>query len=415
MAAIDEQRLWASTQALAALTEADRPWTRRAFGAHHAQARQWLAEQFRAAGLEVQLDAGGNLCGRRPGRRPGGPVLMTGSHIDTVSGGGRYDGIIGVLAGLEIARALQQAGAELDHDFEVVDFLSEEPSDYGVSCVGSRALAGLLDAAMLGQREPGGETLAEGLARCGGSPASLGAPLRAPGSIAAFVELHIEQGPVLEVRGVPIGVVTHIVGIRRFRIVVVGRADHAGTTPMDLRQDALVGAARIIDAAQSEAARLATGPNYVVATVGRIQVEPNAANAVPARAELTLELRSDSEAVLERFADDLIERLRPSLQALRVSVSMDELSRSRPTVCDPGLMREIEAAAAELDRPTLRLPSGAGHDAVYLARLAPAAMIFIPCEQGRSHRPEEAITPAQLADGTQVLLRTLQRLDRAQP
>ena len=215
--------------------------------------------------------------------------------------GGRYDGIIGVLAGIEVAHTLHEHGVALRHPFEVIDFLSEEPSDYGISCVGSRALSGKLDAAMLAARNPEGETLAQAIARIGGDPAALTAPLRPAGGTAAFIELHIEQGPVLEARGLPIGVVTNIVGIRRVQITVEGQPDHAGTTPMDIRRDALVGAARIIDGAHRQASAASGKPHYVVATVGRLSLTPNAANAVPGRVELTLEMRSDSDAVLDAF------------------------------------------------------------------------------------------------------------------
>ncbi len=411
-AGIDSVRLWDSVEALARFTAPDLPWTRRSFSPLYLHSRAWLADQFRSAGLQVHTDAGGNLCGVLPGRNPAAGALVTGSHTDTVNGGGRYDGIIGVLAGLEIARSLNDSGTRLEHSFEVIDFLAEEPSEYGVSCVGSRAIAGTLDTTMLTQRAPDGETLADGITRCGGIPANLARPLRERGDITAYVELHIEQGPVLEAAQLPIGVVTHIVGIRRFRICVHGRADHAGTTPMDIRCDALVGAARVIDAAYVEAARLSGQPHYVVATVGRINVTPNAANAVPALAELTLEVRSDSDAVLNDFADQLLARVKPSLDALRVSVTSEELSRTRPTQCATPLMQAIESASSSLGLASRRLPSGAGHDGVQIARIAPVAMIFIPCAAGRSHCPEESITQTQLAAGANVLLQTLLTLDR---
>ena len=412
---LNADRLWSRVETLARYTLPDAPWTRRAFSPLFEQARAWLAQEFADAGLDVRLDAGGNLVGRRAGRAPALKPIVTGSHCDTVMNGGRFDGIIGVLAGIEVARTLHEHGVALDHPFEVIDFLSEEPSDYGISCVGSRALCGQLDAAMLAARDPRGETLAEGLRRIGGDPDALSAPLRAAGDTAAFVELHIEQGPVLESRQLPIGVVTHIVGIRRVSIVVQGQPDHAGTTPMDIRRDALVGAARLIDAAHRQASRLSGNPHYVVATVGRIEVAPNAANAVPGVATLTLEVRSDSDAVLDSFPETLMAGLADELAALRLTAAMSPLSRARPTACSPEVMNAIESAAGRLGYASMRLPSGAGHDAVYMAPTGPIGMVFIPCLGGRSHCPEEWIEPAQLLDGTRVLYDTVLELDRVLP
>jgi N-carbamoyl-L-amino-acid hydrolase len=410
---LNAERLWARTQTLAGFTLPDVPWTRRAFSPLFADARDWLRSEFEAAGLTVRLDAGGNLIGSRPGRDPSRKPIATGSHCDTVMSGGRYDGIIGVLAGIEVAHAMRDHGVELEHPFEVIDFLSEEPSDYGPSCIGSRALSGKLDAAMLAARNPQGETLAEGLRRIGGDPDALGQPLRGPGGTAAFVELHIEQGPVLESRGLPIGVVTNIVGIRRVLITVEGQPDHAGTTPMDIRRDALVGAARIIDAANRQASALSGRPHYVVATVGRLTLTPNAANAVPGRVEMMLEVRSDSDAVLEGFPESLMAEVAEGLKALRLQASVAPVSRALPTDCSPLVMDAVEAAAKDLGYASMRLPSGAGHDAVYMAPTGPIGMIFIPCLNGRSHCPEESIEPAQLLDGTRVLYQTVLELDRA--
>ncbi|MDQ8034864.1 MAG: Zn-dependent hydrolase [Bordetella sp.] len=408
---LNAERLWSRVEALSRFTLADQPWTRRAFTPLWAESREWLRAQFEAAGLRTHVDAGGNLVGRREGRNPGAPVLATGSHCDTVVEGGRFDGIIGVLAGIEIAHTLQEQGIELEHPLEVIDFLSEEPSDYGISCVGSRALAGVLHPDMLAARNPAGETLAEGLARAGGDPARLASVQRAPGSTAAFVELHIEQGPVLETRGLPIGVVTNIVGIRRVAITVTGQPDHAGTTPMDIRRDALVGAARVIEAAHRRASAASGNPHYVVATVGRIAMTPNVPNAVPGKVELVLEVRSDSDAVLGGFPEAVLDEVASGLAELRLQATMSGLSRARPTDCTPLVMDAVEQAATRLGYANMRMPSGAGHDAVYMAPSGPIGMVFIPCKGGRSHCPEEWIEPSQLLDGTRVLYQTLLDLD----
>ena len=408
---VNGERLWARVEALAALTTPEAPWTRRAFSPLFLQSREWLVAQMTEAGLQVSIDAGGNLVGRMEGSNPTLPPLMSGSHCDTVPSGGRFDGIIGVLAALEVAHALRDQGRALQHPLEVVDFLSEEPSDYGISCVGSRAMSGQLTPAMLDARNAQGESLAEGIVRAGGRPGALGQPLRPPGSVAAFVELHIEQGPVLEAGQLPIGVVTNIVGIRRVEVTVDGRPDHAGTTPMHIRQDALAGAAQIIDAVQRAAADNA-GPHYVVATVGRIAVSPNASNAVPGQVQLTIEVRSDHAATLDGFIEGVMASVAERLRQLRVSARVQPLSRSHPVDCTPSVMHTIERVAASLSLPCMRLPSGAGHDAAYLAPAGPMGMIFIPCLNGRSHCPEEWITPEQLLRGTQVLFLAIGALDR---
>ncbi|MDG9970960.1 Zn-dependent hydrolase [Achromobacter mucicolens] len=409
---LNAERLWARVDTLSKFTLPDVPWTRRAFSPQFDDARAWLRSEFEAAGLATRLDAGGNLVGTRAGRDAARKPIATGSHCDTVMSGGRFDGIIGVLAGIEVAHTMQEHGITLDHPFEVIDFLSEEPSDYGISCVGSRALCGQLSADMLAARNPQGETLAQGIARIGGDPAALNAPLRRAGETAAFVELHIEQGPVLERRNLPIGVVTNIVGIRRVQIVVEGQPDHAGTTPMDIRRDALVGAARIIDAAHRQASAASGNPHYVVATVGRLAMTPNAANAVPGRVEMTLEMRSDSNAVLDAFPETLMAGVADDLKALRLTAGFTQLSRAQPTDCSPLVMDAVKAAADQLGYASMRLPSGAGHDAVYMAPTGPIGMIFIPCLNGRSHCPEEWIEPAQLLDGTRVLYQSVLELDR---
>ncbi len=411
---LNAERLWRRIETLAGFTVPGVPWTRRAFSPEFEQAREWLRGEFEAAGMQVELDAGGNLVGRL-NAAPGAPIrapLVTGSHCDTVMMGGRFDGIIGVLAGIEVAHSLHENGVQLQHPFEVIDFLSEEPSDYGISCIGSRALSGKLDAAMLAARNPQGETLAEGMARIGADPQRLARPLRGPASTAAFVELHIEQGPVLEKAGLPIGVVTNIVGIRRVSFTVQGQADHAGTTPMDIRQDALVGAARIIDAANRKATVLNGQPHYVVATVGRLALTPNASNAVPGLVEMMLEVRSDDASLLERFPEELLAEVRAGLDALRLRVLMQDVSRAQPTACAELVMQNIERACAQLGYAQRRMPSGAGHDAVYMAPTGPMGMIFIPCLNGRSHCPEEWIEPAQLLDGTRVLYQTIVSLDQ---
>ena len=408
---IQADRLWQRLETLSSFTRTDVPWTRRAFSDDFDRARLWLRGEFEQAGLAVRTDAAGNLTGRREGTGPGLAPLVTGSHCDTVVGGGRFDGILGVLAGLEVAQSLHESGVVLRHPLEVIDFLSEEPSDYGISCVGSRGFAGTLDDAMLASCNERGESLAQAMRRIGARPEALADAVRGPGGIAGFVELHIEQGPVLEREGLPIGVVTDIVGIRRVALTVTGQPDHAGTTPMDIRRDALVGAARLIDAAHREAGAMDGRPHYVVATIGRIAMSPNVPNAVPGRVDMVLEVRSNAQAVLDDFPERLLALCADDFVRLRVSCSMAPLTQTPPVKCSGEVMQAVAQAADCLALAHRSLPSGAGHDAMHVAASAPMGMIFIPCLDGRSHCPEEWASKEQVAAGTRVLAETLRLLD----
>jgi beta-ureidopropionase / N-carbamoyl-L-amino-acid hydrolase len=409
--AISSDRLWARIEALSRITDPDRPWTRRSFSPLFLKGREWLANEFRAGGLETSIDAAGNLVGRLAGSDPNLKPIVTGSHSDTVPSGGRYDGILGVIAGLEVAQSLVERGERLRHPLEIYDFLAEEPSEFGLSCIGSRALAGMLSDDMLNLRRPDGMTLREGLAYVGGNPERLASVRRSSDGTAAYVEVHIEQGRVLEQENVAIGIVIDIVGIHRERITVVGQADHAGATPMPLRADALVGAARIVETVYARAFALSGGDKPLVATIGKLDVRPNAANAVPGEVEMVLEVRCGDEAATQTFPTDLIEEVRPSLEALGLDILVEPLSHASPTPCAPIVRDAIGAAASALGLSSRDLPSGAGHDGVFVAQTGPIGMIFVPCRDGRSHAPEESIEPHQAADGARVLFETVRRLD----
>jgi N-carbamoyl-L-amino-acid hydrolase len=413
--AVNPERVLGRMERLATFTEVDRPYTRRAFTPLYAGAREWLEGELRQAGLAPRIDAGGNLVGRRDGTAAGAPALMLGSHIDTVIGGGRYDGMAGVVAALEVAQALAEDGDTLRHPLAVVDFLSEEPSDYGVSCVGSRAMAGTLTPDMLTATNPQGETLAAAIARMGGDPDRLTrAPLLAPEDLAAFLELHIEQGPVLETRGAPIGIVTGIVGIRRYELDVVGQPDHAGTTPMALRKDALVGAARIIEAVNREA-RLGAQDDGLVATVGRIEVSPNAANVVPGQVRLTVEARSMAPERLDRFFATVVRTARDRLEQDGLSLQARRISDAAPVRCSETILETICRVAQQRGYRHVAVQSGAGHDTMQVAQLGPVGMIFVPSRAGRSHVPDEYTAPEDLQAGVEVLCETIRQLDRSLP
>ncbi|MCT7663642.1 Zn-dependent hydrolase [Shinella kummerowiae] len=406
---VDPARIADVIDGLARLTEPGRPYTRRAFTALFPAGRDFLLDKFQAAGLETRIDAAGNLTARRPGKKPGLGTIMLGSHSDTVPDGGRYDGIAGVAVALEVARALADQGIELDHDLEVVDFLAEEVSIFGVSCIGSRGMAGVLPEDWL-TRQSGGLTLEQGIRDAGGDPARIQAEARR--DIAAFLELHIEQGPVLETEKRDIGVVTAIAGITRIEIVVEGRADHAGTTPMGSRADALAAAARLVTGIEALAKSLSDGPSHFTATVGEFSIEPNAANVVPSRARLLIDARAEDRTAMDLFAgsvDLLVEQLAretgTAIEAPR------RISDNMPTPGDPLLLDVLDAACETVGASHRRMASGAGHDTAWMARVTRSAMIFVPCLGGRSHAPEEFAETDDIALGAAVLLNAVIQLD----
>jgi N-carbamoyl-L-amino-acid hydrolase len=409
---LDADRLWSDIMALAEITDPARPYTRRSFTGLFLEGRALLAQRFAEAGLTTRIDTAGNLIGRIEGRNPALGVIAVGSHSDTVPSGGRFDGIAGVATGLEIARALRESGTRLDHTLEIVDFLAEEPSEYGLSCVGSRGMTGSLDGKMLALAEPGGEALRDALRRVGGDPDRLDQATR--DDVRAFLELHIEQGIVLESQSLDIGVVTSIVGIRRIEIVFDGEADHAGTTPLHLRHDALVAAADTVGIVRRIAAQLdGEGPDYFVATVGVLAVEPSASNIVPGRCRLVVDARTTGPLLIARFVEALDRESQKAAAAAKVRRGpLATLSDGPPVACDPVLQGALRRAASDLGLGQTDLPSGAGHDAAFMSRISRSAMVFIPCRAGKSHAPEEWADREAVAAGAAVMLQAIKALDQ---
>ncbi|MFR9676436.1 Zn-dependent hydrolase [Streptomyces sp. TR06-5] len=409
--ACSAERLGADFHALAEFHEPGRPgWTRGAFSPSYVASRDWMAGRMRDAGMSVHRDAANNLIGTLPGTDPDAPALVTGSHTDTVEGGGRFDGIIGVLGALEAVRTLTDAGIHLAHELRVVDFFNEEPNQYGLSCVGSRALVGAVGAEHLRLDDGAGETLAEGLTRVGGAPERLAEARWSPDEIAAFLELHIEQGPVLEREGLPLAVVTAIAGIDRYRIELTGRPDHAGATPMDYRHDAACAAADAVLAAENLA-----GDGRGVATTGRIEIEPGAPNVVPGTARLWTEFRSGERAWLDNCRRELEKAIRAAAEQRGLTWTMENISAVDPVSADPRIQDLLTSAGDRLGLPRRAMFSGAGHDAAHMAELAPMGMLFIPSRGGRSHCPEEWTELDQVATGARALAQGLVELDRTTP
>jgi beta-ureidopropionase / N-carbamoyl-L-amino-acid hydrolase len=371
---------------------------RLAFSDADIQARAFVRSLMEDAGLEVRMDEAGNLLARRPGRESL-PSLMLGSHIDSVPAGGNYDGPLGTLGAIEAVRTLKDTGTVTRHPLEVVVFVNEEGGK-----TGSRIMAGEFRPEELELVAAAGCTIREGILRLGGNPDTLHRAWRKPGSVAGFLELHVEQGAVLEAEGIPIGVVEGIVGIRRWNATVLGEANHAGTTPMDRRRDALLAAAELVQAV-NRAAR--SYPGSQVATVGRIQAFPGAPNVIPGEVRLTVEIRDLSmEGIQEVF-----HRVRREADAIEsahgTTIVLEEFYESAAAPTDERFREWVEEAALGLGLAHRRMPSGAGHDAQAVAHFAPVGMIFIPSVGGISHHPDEYSRPEDVEAGANVLLRAL--------
>lgn len=358
----------------------------------HARANRRVGEWMAAAGMCVRQDAAGNLCGRYEGREPERPALLLGSHLDTVVNAGRYDGILGVLLAIGVVARLNARGERLRHPLEVIAFADEEGSRYGTALLGSHALTGHWQPDWWALTDARGETLESAFRAFGLDPARVGEAARAPGSVLGYLEAHIEQGPVLEDRGLPLGVVTGIAGARRFEIELAGRAGHAGTTPFELRRDALCGAAEAIIAIETLAR--AAG---VVATVGRLSVAPGAVNVIPGQAVLSLDIRSEDDALRDRTLGGIESSLERICQGRGLDIHWRE-SHSAPAVgCAPALQRTLSQAVEQVASGSISLASGAGHDGMALAALCDVAMLFVRCRGGLSHHPDESVEEADVA------------------
>ncbi|KQW67185.1 Zn-dependent hydrolase [Ensifer sp. Root127] len=408
---LDAERLWSDLVDLATITEPERPYTRRSFSKLFIEGREWLARRFKEAGMTVRIDAGGNLIGRLEGSDTTAGTIIIGSHSDTVPSGGRFDGVAGVIAALEIARSLHQAGRKLRHAVEVVDFLAEEPSEFGLSCVGSRAMTGMLTGDQLDFTDPTGERLGEAIARVGGDPKRLTDAVR--GDVVACFELHIEQGAVLEESRIDLGMVSAIVGIARVEIAFEGRADHAGTTPMTMRRDAGLAAAMTVSFVADRASKDAlTGQGHFVATCGIVEQQPNAANVVPGASRIVVDIRAEDHSLTQHFTAALDQRTRAIAHQLGIGRPVWKvLSDSDPAQCDDTLRSMLQESAISLGLSSRTMASGAGHDTAFLTRIAPSAMVFVPCREGRSHAPEEWAERDSLAAGAAVIHDAILKFD----
>lgn len=366
--------------------------------------REYIKELMQSAGLQVSVDTAGNIIGRREGSEDDLPPIMFGSHIDSVPGGGNYDGDVGVIGAIEVAQVLMERNIRLQHPIEVVSFTDEEGG-----LTGSRAMIGHLSDQALAVKTHSGLSIREGISRVGGNPDRLDLAVRKPGDIAAFIELHIEQGATLDADGINIGVVEGIVGIRWWDVTIEGFANHAGTTPMNRRWDAMVTAAELTLAINRIATEM---PGRQVATVGRIQAYPGAPNVIPGEVVMSLEIR-DLEAQKIQQVFDLISAAAERIGSTRSTpIRFAEIDVASPPAPTDLQMRRVISASAEALGMSFRLmPSGAGHDAQDLATIAPTGMIFVPSVDGISHSPREFTSARDMANGANVLLQTIIAID----
>lgn len=356
------------------------------------------ADWMREAGMEVRRDSLGNVIGRYAGEGPG--TLVLGSHLDTVRDAGKYDGPLGVLVAIACVRRLHARGAALPFSIEVAAFADEEGLRFGTAYLGSKGYTGSLDPAYLELRDADGITLADAVKSFGGDPVR-SLQRSAPDNLIGYCEVHIEQGPVLERDGLPVGIVTAISSQARFSLEFVGEAGHAGTVPMSLRRDALCAAAEFIVAAEA----LAREQEGLVATVGQIEAQPGASNVIPGRVTLSLDVRHMDDTVRETACESLRRRAKEICERREIALEWKEIQAAGAVACSPDLSAVLGRAVDSLGYPVRALPSGAGHDGVVMSRVTPFAMLFVRCKGGISHNPTEAVDVHDVASAIAVLER----------
>ena len=367
--------------------------------------RAFTLDLFREAGLNPRLDTAGNILGRIDGTDRTLKPILIGSHVDSVTDGGNFDGPLGSFGAIEVARSLREQNVRLRHPLEVVVWTNEEGGT-----VGSRSAIGHITSADLEKVARSGKTIREGIGIVGGNVERLSEAVRQKGDLACYMELHIEQGGLLEKAGLQIGVVEGIVGLRWFEVTITGFANHAGTTPMDQRQDAMLAAAKFA-VAVNEAVR--SVPGRTVATIGRMVVSPNTTNVIPGQVVLTVDLRDLDSAKITHFTDRFAQLGQEIATATKTTIDIKQNVDTAPAISDPQVMAWIDGAAAALGFTRQRMPSGAGHDAQEMSRIAPMAMIFVPSVGGISHSPKEFTKPEDVVNGADVLLNAVIAADRA--
>ncbi len=376
-----------------------------AFSEKDIQSRKYILSLMKEAGLKVHIDEGGNIIGRVEGTDPSLPPIVFGSHTDTVPHGGKYDGAVGVLGAIECAQVLAENSVKTRHPLEVIVFTDEEGG-----LIGSKAIIGTLTFEALEVTSHSGKTVREGLVALGGNPDTLERAVRKKGDLTAFIEIHIEQGNILASKGIDIGVVEGIVGINWWNVTIEGFANHAGTTPMDRRQDALLTAAHLIIAVNEVVTSV---PGRQVGTVGRIRAEPGAPNVIPGKVVMSLELRDLSAEKIGSLFQEILKEANIIAEKTGTKITFSPIEATAvATPTDPSIRNIIAESAEELGLSFISMPSGAGHDAQNMAKIFPTGMIFVPSVGGVSHSPKEFTLTKDVANGANVLLHTILKIDR---
>ncbi len=407
MSKLDAQRIMERADKLAAFTSMQGGLKRTYLSPEHKLAHQQLDEWMQQAGFETWQDSVGNQWGRKVSSNPSMPTLIVGSHSDTVADAGKYDGNLGVLLG--IAALEQLRDVELPFHVDVVAFADEEGTRFNSTLIGSSAVAGVFDSNWLSLKDQGSVTMSQAMVEFGLDPEQVGKDSRSPDEVMAYLEVHIEQGPVLEAQNQPVGVVTGIAGAKRFQFQVKGLAGHAGTVPMGMRQDALCAVAEMITtietyASEKSATEDSATENTVVATVGKCEVSPGSVNVIPGEVSFTLDIRSLEQAQLEHACDDLLTKLNAIAKRRNVSFSEKVLYQASAVPCDASLQSQWgEIVSRVTESEPIFLPSGAGHDALAMVHLTDVAMLFVRCDKGISHNPMENVQEGDVAVALQCL------------
>ncbi len=401
-------RVMARADELAAISETPDALTRVYLSPQHLEANQRAARWMTQAGMTVWQDSVGNICGRYEGEQEGAPAILLGSHLDTVRNAGRYDGMLGVLAAIEVVHGLHQQGRRLKQAIEIVGFCDEEGTRFGITLLGSRGITGTWPESWLAQTDADGVSVAQAMVLAGLDPARIHLAARRPEEIAAYLELHIEQGPCLEQEGLALGVVEAINGARRLNCRFTGEAGHAGTVPMSHRKDALAAAAEWM--VRVEILTREQGGNRV-ATVGTLRCAPGAVNVIPGDVTLTLDIRGPHDQPLDALLDTLLNEAQAIASRRQLRFSAEEFYRIAATACDSGLQQVLSEAVQAVQGRSLTLPSGAGHDAIAMAERWPSAMLFVRCKGGISHHPAESVTADDVALAIAAYSRAVSALD----
>ena len=391
--------------ALSAISETPDHLTRIFLTPEHRAAADLLLSWMREAGMRAHLDAIGNVCGRYEGDRPGLPCLMLGSHYDTVRDAGKWDGPLGLITAISCVGAMHKRGQRLPFAIEVIGFADEEGVRFASTLLGSRAVAGTFDESVLGAKDRQGISMREALSQFGLDPGRIGAAARSRSELHGYVELHIEQGPVLECESLPVGVVTAISGATRLAASLTGMAGHAGTVPMLLRRDALAGAAECIVAIE---AFCRTDEGGLVGTVGYIHAMPGATNVIPGQVSFTIDIRSASDAHRNLAVTDIVRQIETIARRRKLLLQVDVTHDNRTVPCAPWLRRQVADAIAGEGYRVFELPSGAGHDGMAMIDVADVAMVFVRCRGGISHHPDEHTDTSDADAGARVLLRLIE-------